>query len=79
MLFVCTGDDVRVSSSWLFVLPAISASSKSRAPAPQPPLGPLKSRLEHRTLRLNRRDSAAAYVVIRYRREVIRDAETLFT
>ncbi len=34
--------------------------------------------LERRTLRLNRRDSTEAAFVIRFRREVIRDAEALF-
>ncbi len=34
--------------------------------------------LERRILRLNRRDSTEAAFVIRFRREVIRDAEALF-
>ena len=34
--------------------------------------------LEHRTLRLNRGDSHEAWLVIRFLREVIRDAKALF-
>ena len=34
--------------------------------------------LERRILRLNRRDSTEAAFVIRFRREVIRDAKALF-
>jgi hypothetical protein len=34
--------------------------------------------LERRTLRLKRGDSGQAWFVIRFRREVIRDAEALF-
>jgi hypothetical protein len=38
----------------------------------------MSGKLERRTLRLNRGDSGESWFVIRFRREVIRDAEALF-